>query len=256
LTRSTCGRGRGVGNWRYNSWVSVKAGTTLAPKIQSVSGVQSVFFKRNFTVNKALDPYLSVAQAIAKLLDPHAEVIIHDLASGKIAHIFNVFSQRRVGDSSLTDINDGALFEGDVSGPYRKVNFDRRQLKSVTSVLRDPDGIQVGLLCINFDISVMSAMAELAASFLGLEHIVEKPPALFANDFQESANAIMDEFLRARGVTLASLTSEEMVALIGEMDKGGVFALRNATQYICGLLSLSRATVYKYLKRARAAAAV
>lgn len=205
------------------------------------------------TVNKHLNNYISSAQAIAKLLDPHAEVIIHDLASGKIAHIFNVFSQRRVGDSSLTDINDGASFEGDVSGPYRKVNFDRRQLRSVTAVLRDPDGIQIGLMCVNFDITVMSGMAEIAASFLGVEHTVEKPPALFATDFQESAHAIMDEFLRARRVTLASLTSEEMVALIGEMDKGGVFALRNATNYICELLSLSRATVYKYLRRSRAA---
>jgi predicted transcriptional regulator YheO len=206
-------------------------------------------------VNKHLDSYISSAQAIAKLLDPHAEVIIHDLASGKIAHIFNVFSQRRVGDSSLTDINDGASFEGDVAGPYRKVNFDRRQLRSVTAVLRDPDGIQIGLLCVNFDITVMSGMAEIAASFLGFENTVEKPPALFATDFQESAHSILDEFLRGRRLTLASLTSEEMVALIGEMDKGGVFALRNATNYICELLSLSRATVYKYLRRSRAAAA-
>lgn len=204
-------------------------------------------------MNKHLNNYISSAQAIAKLLDPHAEVIIHDLASGRIAHVFNVFSQRRVGDSSLTDINDGSSFEGDVSGPYRKVNSDRRQLRSVTAVLRDPDGLQIGLLCVNFDVTVMSGMAEIAASFLGLENTVDKPPALFAKDFQESAHSIMDGFLSARSLTLASLTSEEMVALIGEMDKGGVFALRNATHYVCGLLSLSRATVYKYLKRSRAA---
>lgn len=199
-----------------------------------------------------IDDYVSVAQAIAKLLHPHAEVIIHDLASGKIAHIFNVFSQRRVGDSSLTSLDDDASFAGDVSGPYRKVNFDRRQLKSVTAVLRDPEGRQIGLLCINFDITIMSGMAEIAASFVNLENTVEKPHALFATDFQESANSIMDGFLRSRQVTLESMTSEELVALIGEMDKGGVFALRNATNYVCELLSLSRATVYKYLKRSRA----
>lgn len=204
-------------------------------------------------MKKRLDDYVSVAQAIAKLLHPHAEVIIHDLASGKIAHIFNVFSQRRVGDSSLTDLDGEVPLDGDVSGPYRKVNFDRRQLKSVTAVLRDPEGTRIGLLCINFDTSIMSGMAEMAASFLSLENTVEKPRALFATDFQESANSIMDDFLRVRGVTLQSLTSEEVVALIGEMDKGGVFALRNATNYVCELLSLSRATVYKYLKRSRAA---
>jgi len=204
-------------------------------------------------MNKHLDNYVSAARAIAMLLSPHAEVIIHDIASGTIAHIFNVFSKRRVGDSSLTEINDGFSFEHDVSGPYRKVNFDRRQLKSVTAILRDPDGAEIGLLCINFDTTVMSGMADMAASFLGLETMVEKPHALFASDFQETANAVMDKFLSARNVTLASLTSQEKVALIGEMDDAGVFAIRNSMNYVCELLSVSRATVYKYLRRTRSA---
>ncbi|WP_426132667.1 helix-turn-helix transcriptional regulator [Pseudomonas sp. PWP3-1b2] len=239
--------------WRYTLRASVAAKINITEKY-TLSTVYNVYLTRQaLSVNKRLDDYVSVAQAIAKLLDPHAEVIIHDLASGKIAHIFNVFSQRRVGDSSLTDIHDGASFDEDVSGPYRKVNFDRRQLRSVTAVLRDPEGTRIGLLCINFDITIMSGMAEMAASFLGLETTVEKPAALFATDFQESANSIMDGYLKARNVTLASLTSDEMVGLIAQMDKAGVFALRNATNYICELLSLSRATVYKYLKRARAA---
>jgi predicted transcriptional regulator YheO len=158
-----------------------------------------------------------------------------------------------VGDDSLTDIEDGTAFDDDVAGPYKKVNYDRRQLRSVTAVLRDPEGKKIGLLCINFDVTVMSGMAELAASFLKLETLVEQPSALFASDFQESANSIMDNFLRSRQLTLASLTTEETVQLIGAMEKGGVFALRNATHYVCQLLSLSRATVYKYLRRARAA---
>nr|WP_314576585.1 PAS domain-containing protein [uncultured Pseudomonas sp.] len=200
-----------------------------------------------------MDNYVSTARAVAMLLSPHAEVIIHDIASGKIAYIFNVFSKRRVGDSSLTDISDGTSFEDDVSGPYRKVNFDQRQLKSVTAVLRDPGGAEIGLLCINFDTTVMSGMADIAASFLKLETIVEKPYALFASDFQELANVVMDKFLRARSVTLASLTPGEMVLLIGEMDRAGVFAIRNSMNYVCELLSLSRATVYKYLRRTRVA---
>jgi len=48
---------------------------------------------RDLSVNRRLDDYGSTAEAIARLLSPHAEVIIHDLASGKIAHIFNVFSR-------------------------------------------------------------------------------------------------------------------------------------------------------------------
>lgn len=216
--------------------------------------VDNVYFvDQDLDMNKRLENYVSVAQGIARLFHPHAEVIIHDLASGNISHIFNAFSQRRVGDSSMTEIDDQVSLDEDVSGPYKKVNFDRRQLRSVTSVLRDDEGNSIGLLCINYDVTVMVGMAELAASFLNAETTVDKPRALFAGDFKESSHAILDSFLSARQITLAALSAEETVLLIGEMDEGGVFAMRNATNYVCELLSLSRATVYKYLRRARAA---
>lgn len=205
-------------------------------------------------MDKRLDQYVSIAQAIAKLLHPHAEVIIHDLESGKISHIFNAFSRRRVGDSSMTEVDSEVSLEEDVSGPYRKVNYDRKQLRSVTAVLRGEDDKSYGLFCINYDVSVLAGLVDLATSFLDVGATVEKPVALFANDFKESANTIVDKFLSDRQLSLAALSTQEMVELIGEIDKGGVFALRNSTNYICELLSLSRATVYKYLRRVRASA--
>ncbi|WP_448144864.1 helix-turn-helix domain-containing protein [Pseudomonas silesiensis] len=63
----------------------------------------------------------------------------------------------------------------------------------------------------------------------------------------------MEEFLRSRQLTLESLTSEELITLIGEMDKSGVFEMRNSINYVCELLTLSRATVYKYLRLSKAA---
>lgn len=217
-----------------------------------MSPVDNMYFEeQDLDMNKRLADYVSIAQAISTLFHPHAEVIIHDLASGTISHIFNGFSQRRVGDSSMTDIDDQISLEEDVSGPYRKVNFDRRQLKSMTSVLRDHEGRSIGLFCINYDVSVMVGMADLAASFLDPGTTVEKPAVLFASDFKESAHTILDSFLKARHLTLGALSTEETIALIGDMDRGGVFAMRNATNYVCELLSLSRATVYKYLRRAR-----
>jgi len=42
-----------------------------------------------------------VAQAIAALLHPHAEVVIHDLRNDRIVEIWNAFSHRQAGDESL-----------------------------------------------------------------------------------------------------------------------------------------------------------
>ena len=88
-------------------------------------------------MKEVLKPYVPVCQAIATLLQPHAEVVLHDLATGNIAYIANAFSKRRPGDSSMTDLDVAISIDSSVIGPYRKTNWDRRQLRSVTAVLRD-----------------------------------------------------------------------------------------------------------------------
>ena len=100
-------------------------------------------------MKEVLKPYVPVCQAIATLLQPHAEVVLHDLATGNIAFIANAFSKRRPGDSSMTDVEVAISIDSSVIGPYRKTNWDRRQLRSVTAVLRDHANRPVGLLCIN-----------------------------------------------------------------------------------------------------------
>jgi predicted transcriptional regulator YheO len=65
---------------------------------------------------KKFQPFLGVAEAIANLLHPFAEVVIHDHAEGRIRHIWNSFSGRSVGDRSETrlmkDLRDTGRTEG------------------------------------------------------------------------------------------------------------------------------------------------
>ena len=74
-----------------------------------------------------LSAYYPLCDAIALLLQPQAEVVLHDLATETVAHIANPFSHREVGEPSLLHEID---FRPDVAliGPYEKVNFDGRPL--------------------------------------------------------------------------------------------------------------------------------
>ena len=212
---------------------------------------------RDFTkpdMTQALGSYATVAQAIAKLFHPHAEVIVHDLSTGRIAHIYNSFSKRRVGDDSMTEIDDQISLDRDVIGPYPKVNWDRRELRSVTAVLRDPSGRPIGLLCINFDVSVFDGMAALAASFLRNVETEVQPDILFLSDWKEKANNLIDEFLEHRGLAISGLSRDDTVELVGALDNAGTFTVRNSANYVSELLNMSRATLYKYLKRAKTSA--
>ena len=63
-------------------------------------------------------PFAAVGACISALLYPHAEVVIHDLRTDRVAAIWNSFSRRAVGDPSLLGNIADDLEVGQVFGPY------------------------------------------------------------------------------------------------------------------------------------------
>ena len=198
-----------------------------------------------------LETYVSIADAIALLLRPHAEVVIHDLRTGRIAHVANNFSRRRVGDESLTEIDGTMSLDGRILGPYRKVNWDGRELRSITVVLRDERQAAVGLLCVNFDVSKVQRAVEALASLMRLPDPDAAPAALFASDWREAINGIISQYLADRGQAIDGLDHRMVGELVRHLDREGYFAIRNAANHIGQVLGLSRATIYKHLKTTR-----
>lgn len=195
-----------------------------------------------------LDPWLSTAEAVARLFQPHCEVLIHDLKSNTIAAIFNGFSKRKVGDGSLLEEDLQLTPEINVMGPYPRMNWDGRKLKSITAVLRDLNGNPIGLMCMNFDLSIFASVQDLISSFINQDNLKEKPKPLFQNDWREKINGYIDHFLKKNSKTLTSLTKEDQSKLVRHLHRDGAFAGKNSAQYIGQILGISRATVYNYLK--------
>lgn len=193
----------------------------------------------------------SSAQAIAALLHPHAEVVLHELRSGRIAGIWNAYSGRKVGDDSLLDEDEQAALDQPVLGPYDKYDGRGRRLKSVTAVLRDEAGKAAALLCINLDISHLAAAAQLLQAFVAAP--APRPAVLFARDWREQIQLQLHDWLAARNLSAAALTRAEKVQLVAALDGHGLFATRHAAEHLAGLIGASRASVYNYLKEARSA---
>jgi D-arginine utilization repressor len=195
--------------------------------------------------------YSPVCDAIAELLSPHAEVVLHDLAQERIAYIANSFSKRRAGDSSLTDPEFTPSLTGDVIGPYPKTNWDGRSLKSITAVLRDGKRRPIGLLCVNYDVSAVAGALEQLTQLLVMPKPAAVNKALLSQDWREGVNATVGAYLKRRKTTLAGLTSSELDELIGLLDAQGIFDVRKAISYVTEVLDLSRANVYKRLSNLR-----
>ncbi|OCJ07040.1 hypothetical protein A6U86_08090 [Rhizobium sp. AC27/96] len=195
--------------------------------------------------------FASVADAVAILLKPHAEVVLHDLRTQTIAHIANNLSRREVGGSSLAELKDIGSLGLDVIGPYRKVNFDGRQLKSITAVLRNEAGEPFGLLCINFDIAPIEAARDALSLLAAFQDVGPQPSALFRSDWQETVNAAIADFLGERGLAASALAKEDHAALVEMLEQEGYFSIRNLVPYLARVLGISRPTVYKHLREAR-----
>jgi D-arginine utilization repressor len=152
---------------------------------------------------KPLKDYFSVAQAITTLLQPHAEVVIHDLTTGKIAAIFNNFSKRSVGEDSLIEELTDYTSLPDTFPVYTKINWDGRKLKSSTATLRDKNNHPVGLLCINLDLSKWEEFRYLLNQWVGIQS--EQPEVLFKEDWREKINLYVSDYLEKQNLKLRTL---------------------------------------------------
>jgi predicted transcriptional regulator YheO len=194
-----------------------------------------------------LAAYAPVCDAIALLFQPYAEVVLHDLSTETVVHLSNPFSKRELGEPSL--LHEIDFKPSDVIiGPYEKVNWDGRRIKSVSAVLR-AGSKSVGILCINVDVSHFHAVMQTLTALVAVPQSAEKPASLFKEDWHERINEYIQSWTRERGLSIAELTRLQKQQLVADLAGDGAFGGRNAAAYISRILGLGRATVYNYLRK-------
>ncbi|HWD30425.1 transcriptional regulator [Pseudomonas caricapapayae] len=199
-----------------------------------------------------LDNYRAIADAIATLFFPHAEVVLHDLRSQKIDYIANNLSKREIGDdAALEDMLETGTDETNI-GPYEKLNWDGQKIRSLSTVLRDEAGKPLAVLCINLNISLFENAKAALDLFLSPSKLIAQPDALFRDDWQERINTFLNTWLRQRQLSLNLLTREHKRELVLALHAEGAFKGKSAANYVANVLGMGRATVYKHLKELKA----
>ncbi|CAK9886849.1 MAG: Transcriptional regulator DauR [Candidatus Erwinia impunctatus] len=188
----------------------------------------------------------SIAEGIAALFFPSVEVVIHNVTTGKVAYIANNLSKRQPGD-------DAGLEEAEisnlpsVSGPYQKLNWDGRTIRSVSIATDDASNPRY-LLCINLDTSIFEEAKNALELFLSVTRLQPQPTELFKDDWQEKINTYLHKWLKENNTSLSSLNRQQKKQLVISLFNEGAFRAKNATDYISSVLNLGRTTTYKYLK--------
>jgi len=197
-----------------------------------------------------LTRYQSIADAIALLFAPHAEVAIHDVAHQQLVYIANNRSQRQIGeDSNLDDLQWDK--DTQVFGPYLKRQWDGSQCRSISAVLRDAHGQVEGLLCINLDISALEGAKAALELLLSGASLQPQPVVLFQDDWQERINDFIHQWLQQQQLSLNNLHTSQRRALISALQQQGAFKGKNSTSYVARVIGIGRATLYNYLKESK-----
>jgi predicted transcriptional regulator YheO len=200
--------------------------------------------KRAALPEQGLVPYFAVADGLALLFSPFVEVVVHDLAQDCVAHVANPLSPREAGDpSGLKEIR----FDADQIGPYEKINFDGRRIKTHSVVLRGRDRKPLGLLCINADVTAFDAARRMLQGFLGVPETLAAVEPAFRDDWHEKINRFVAAWAAERRITLDRLDRDGRRDLIAALHEIGGFEGRRAATYVATILGVSRATIYNEL---------
>lgn len=193
------------------------------------------------------------AKALSTLLHPFCEVVVHDFAdiNHTIVCIEGNITGRSTGgpptDLLLSRVKNREM-EDDLAN-YLTSLPGGRLMKSSTVFVRDENGEAYGAFCVNFDLSLFIAFHNDLSKFV-LSDKNSNVSELFSDDIRDTVHTMITDTLYEMGGSGSDMTRDEKVELINRLHNKGVFQVKKAVPIIADLLSLSRATVYNYLREA------
>jgi len=206
------------------------------------------------TDREILAHYVKIGELLAEMFDPHLEVAVHDLRypEHSIIAIFNGhITGRNVGEGTSD------LGYEKVSGkvPDKVVNYknespDGKPLKSSSLTIRNYKGDIIGSLGLNFDISVFDQFSNVLSIFTNTEEntIIRGKEAFFYGNTKEDIHIAINHYKISNGLTNKVLSRKDKHDVIRFLIRGGHLNKRGAVAIIGEALSVTRPTVYKYIK--------
>ncbi len=207
--------------------------------------------------------YFPIADYIAAINGKTCEVLIHDLSdlNHSICYIVNGHITNRTIGGTITKYALDLLQKEENKGRDSVTNYTgttrdgKKILRSSTYFIRDEQHEDIGMLCVNFDITELLRMQESVKDLLMLDQIlstdgdiITKGAERFDVSVDEMVREIIDSVVIDSGLQLIESTIAEKRSLIGKMDAKGVFKFKGAVNIVANVLGVSNQTIYRYLQ--------
>lgn len=204
-----------------------------------------------------LKSYIPVANIITQTFGKNCEVSIHDLTQpeSSVVYVANgTVTGRKEGQSFNHLIRQVLLskkFKDDCTANYLFEADNGKKIKSSSALIRNPEGEVIGMLCINYDLTLSYLIKEEVLGFL--PELTQDEMPVEDELPNQDVTTIIDELIAniIKNKDKDSLKRKDSVELIRFMDEKGVFLVKGAIDKVAESLGLSKVTIYCYLDEAR-----
>ncbi|RIV26175.1 transcriptional regulator [Alicyclobacillaceae bacterium I2511] len=195
-----------------------------------------------------------LVKALAAALGNNCEVVLHDLydIEHSIVAIENGhITGRKIGDSS-TNLGLEALRkkaqESDIYN-YMSRTKDGKTLRSSSIYIRNDEGLAIGSICINYNITDFLMAANVINEFTKTGENVEES---YVSDISDIIEQMLDEAVKIVGKPVAYMQKEDKLKAIEFLDEKGFFTVKRAMERVAQFFDVSKFTIYNYLDEIRA----
>ncbi len=214
-----------------------------------------------------VDFYTRLAHAIATQFGTNCEVVVHDLETEDPERSIVAIENGHVTGRSVGDGPSHVVLEAAKAGKLHKLDDrlgyltktnDGRILRSTTVFIRNDEGAVVGILGINYDITIISAAAKTLNGLTGSpekasEDANEPEPEPIVKNVADLLDDLIEQSVALVGKPAALMSKDERVRAIGYLNDTGAFLITKSGPKVCKYFGISKYTLYSYLDEAKAA---
>jgi len=210
-------------------------------------------------MNSILKAYIPVANIIVKTFGKNCEVVLHDLTQPKKSVVYAVnvdVTGRRIGQS-FDHLVKMVLLNKDFKDDY-VVNYffetsDGKKIKSSSALIRNEEGEVIGMLCINYDLTLSNLLQEELSGFLGGLSETDEIKESEEHDLNQDVISIIDNLIDKiiKDTDVSQLTRKDSLEIIRFMDEKGIFLVKGSMDKVANYMGVSKVTIYSYLDTVR-----
>ena len=209
-------------------------------------------------MHELLTSLIPVAETIGRTFGKSCEVVLHDLTTPENSVVYTVngtVTGRREGqpfDHLIKFVLLNKNFKNDYTVNYVFETQDGRKIKSSSALIRDKKEEVIGMLCINYDMTLFNRIREELDVFLPSsldEPGMTGPESMIDQNVSTIVDGLIDNIIDSR--RRKDLTRQDNLEIIRFMDDKGIFLVKGAIDKVAAGLGLSKVTIYGYLDAVR-----